>query len=259
MNKIYKFNGYVLAGNGLVAKKALQVLSKIDIKCIGVIVHPDEKAREKEKIIKIANRITQNVWLPASFNSYIKDNRSKFKDMILISVYYGYIFSSYALSSFKMAINLHPSFLPYNKGSYTNIWPIIENTPAGVSIHELTEKIDSGNILVRENVPIFSYDIGKSLYKRLEKEAIKLFENNIENILRGVEYEKISNEGGTYHRKDDISNIDKIQLNKKYKAKNLLNILRARTFDDYPSAYYIDEEKKQKVFIRIEFKTEDLD
>ncbi|MFB6158138.1 MAG: formyltransferase family protein [Candidatus Nanohalobium sp.] len=34
----------------------------------------------------------------------------------------------------KGIVNLHPSFLPYNRGAHPYIWPIVEDTPAGVSI-----------------------------------------------------------------------------------------------------------------------------
>ena len=33
-------------------------------------------------------------------------------------------------------INLHISFLPFNKGAHPNFWSFAENTPSGISIHE---------------------------------------------------------------------------------------------------------------------------
>ena len=33
------------------------------------------------------------------------------------------------------AINLHISYLPFNKGAHPNIWSILENTISGVTIH----------------------------------------------------------------------------------------------------------------------------
>ena len=44
-------------------------------------------------------------------------------------------------------LNLHPSFLPHNRGMHPYYWSIVENTPAGVSIHFIDERIDAGRIV----------------------------------------------------------------------------------------------------------------
>ena len=47
-------------------------------------------------------------------------------------------------------INLHISYLPYNRGAYPNFWSFIKETPKGVSIHEINEGIDKGGIIARK-------------------------------------------------------------------------------------------------------------
>ena len=42
-----------------------------------------------------------------------------------------------------------------------------------------------------------------------------------------------------------------IDLGKKYKAKDLLNLLRARTFSGKPSCWFRDEDNKYEVRIKI--------
>ena len=49
-------------------------------------------------------------------------------------------------------INLHVSYLPFNRGSHPNFWSFIEGTPKGVSIHEINEIIDSGNLILRKKL-----------------------------------------------------------------------------------------------------------
>lgn len=49
-------------------------------------------------------------------------------------------------------INLHFSYLPYNRGTHPNFWSFVENTPKGVSIHEIDAGIDAGGIIVRKKV-----------------------------------------------------------------------------------------------------------
>ena len=54
----------------------------------------------------------------------------------LVSFGYSYIVSNEVLNLFKgNAINLHISYLPWNKGSDPNLWSVLENTPKGVTIH----------------------------------------------------------------------------------------------------------------------------
>ena len=53
-------------------------------------------------------------------------------------------------------INLHISFLPYNRGTHPNFWSFAENTPSGVSIHETDYGVDTGRIIYQKKL-ILSY------------------------------------------------------------------------------------------------------
>ena len=52
----------------------------------------------------------------------------------------------------KKIINLHISYLPYNKGAHPNFWSFADNTPSGVTIHEVNENLDSGNIIFQKKI-----------------------------------------------------------------------------------------------------------
>src|SRR4249920_3718709 len=45
-------------------------------------------------------------------------------------------------------INLHISFLPFNRGADPNAWSFLEDTPKGVSIHLIDHGVDTGRVLV---------------------------------------------------------------------------------------------------------------
>ena len=69
----------------------------------------------------------------------------------LISFGYRYIISEAVLNKFKPnAINLHISYLPWNRGADPNLWSFIEDTPKGVTIHEIDEGIDTGDIIFKK-------------------------------------------------------------------------------------------------------------
>ena len=63
-------------------------------------------------------------------------------------------------------INLHLSYLPYNRGKNPNVWSIVENTPAGVTLHEIDKGIDTGKIIFRKKIVPEAIDTGKSLWEK---------------------------------------------------------------------------------------------
>jgi len=40
-------------------------------------------------------------------------------------------------------INIHPSFLPYNRGCHHSFWSIMEKTPKGATIHWINKDYDA--------------------------------------------------------------------------------------------------------------------
>ena len=64
-------------------------------------------------------------------------------NQMIVSYNYKYILSRDILDLVEgNAINLHISYLPYNRGADPNIWSFIENTPKGVTIHYIDSGID---------------------------------------------------------------------------------------------------------------------
>lgn len=72
-------------------------------------------------------------------------------------------------------INLHTSFLPWNRGASPNLWSVIENTPRGVTLHYINKQLDKGKIIAQRLVP---FEVGATLktsYEQLDNEAFSLF------------------------------------------------------------------------------------
>jgi len=76
-------------------------------------------------------------------------------------------------------INLHMSYLPFNRGSHPNFWSFIKNSPKGVTIHEINQGIDTGKIIFRKkfilNPRIKKFSTFKKTYNFLFKELESLF------------------------------------------------------------------------------------
>jgi methionyl-tRNA formyltransferase len=74
------------------------------------------------------------------------------------------------------SINLHISYLPYNRGADPNLWSFLEDTPRGVTIHYLDAHIDTGDIIAREEVEFnIETDTLRSTYRRLSEAIEALF------------------------------------------------------------------------------------
>ncbi len=101
-------------------------------------------------------------------------------------------------------INLHISYLPYNKGADPNFWSFVENTPKGVTIHRIDEGLDTGDILVQKEMEFSVQDETlRTSYEKLQKEIQNLFKENWNKIVAN-EIKPTPQKGiGTYHRKKD--------------------------------------------------------
>lgn len=105
----------------------------------------------------------------------------------IISYNYKYIISKEIIDCVKgKAINLHSSFLPYNRGSHPNVWSFLEDTPKGVTIHYIDEGIDTGDIIIQKEVFIDeNKETLKNSYEILHREIQTLFKENWNKIKNG--------------------------------------------------------------------------
>lgn len=52
------------------------------------------------------------------------------------------------------ALNLHMSYLPWNKGAHPNFWALVKATPVGVTLHEIATGLDTGPIVAQKQCPL---------------------------------------------------------------------------------------------------------
>lgn len=149
------------------------------------------------------------------------------------------------------SINLHNSFLPYNRGANANVWSIIEDNPAGVTLHYMTADVDNGPIIDRRKVPVYPDDTARRLYKRLEDEQFNQFVECWPQIESGeVDVVTQNSKEGTYHYKGDFVDLWKLKRSETTTVGELIDRLRALTFPPYKNAYF--EQGGEKFFVEIE-------
>jgi methionyl-tRNA formyltransferase len=149
-------------------------------------------------------------------------------------------------------INLHPSLLPNNRGKHPNFWAIVEENPFGVSIHKVDEGIDSGPIIAQEKIEYDWSDTGETLYRKAQRVIVDLFQKTYPEIVSGkyrLQNQELNT--GTFHMASEIELASEIKLDRQYWAKDLLNLLRARSFAGKPACWFADGESKYEVTIKI--------
>ncbi len=122
----------------------------------------------------------------------------------LISYGYRYIIKNEVLKIFgRKAINLHISYLPWNRGADPNLWSFLESTPKGVTIHRLDEGVDTGPILSQKEVQHCADDTLRTSYNRLIQNMETLFKETWQKIRAG-QITEIRQEGaGSFHTSKD--------------------------------------------------------
>ncbi|MEM9343722.1 MAG: formyltransferase family protein [Pseudomonadota bacterium] len=124
----------------------------------------------------------------------------------VVSFGYRHILKPAALRTLKAPIvNLHISYLPYNRGAHPNFWSWMEGTPSGVSIHEIDAGIDTGPIVDQKKVLMEPEGLTfRDTYRLLFKEMEALFVASADEILGGTYQTTQQSENGTFHRASDL-------------------------------------------------------
>ena len=103
----------------------------------------------------------------------------------------------------RRPINLHISLLPWNRGADPNLWSFLENTPRGVSIHEIDAGLDTGPLLLQKEVEFQEGETLKSSYEKLQSAVEQLFSENWQKLRDGLVPAQPQSGKGSYHRSSD--------------------------------------------------------
>lgn len=158
------------------------------------------------------------------------------------------------------AVNLHPSYLPHNRGKSPNVWPLVEGTPAGVTLHSMDAEFDTGAIIAQRKVETEFSDTGKKLHERLEDAQFDLFTETWPGIESGeVEYTPQDDTAGDYHSKADFVELCELDPDEEVSVKTLLDRLRALTFPPFDNAYLDIDGERYYVDLEIRKVAEEAD
>jgi methionyl-tRNA formyltransferase len=128
-------------------------------------------------------------------------------------------------------LNLHISYLPWNKGADPNLWSFVDDTPKGISIHQMDEGIDTGGVYCQKQLHFHQDETLALTYKRLNNEISELFFNSIRDIVSNNLLATPQKGKGSYHRKKDKQKLPAELFKKGWdiSIKEVKNIMNSHT------------------------------
>lgn len=150
-------------------------------------------------------------------------------------------------------INTHPSFLPYSKGKHPNFWSIVNEEIFGVTIHRVSESIDTGDIIAQKEIPVTWEDTGVTLYKKARIEIVTLFKEIYPNLSSKELVQNASPQigQGSFKYGREIHSASKLDLENTSNARKLLNLLRAKDFDKHSKCWFEENGEEYEVSVSI--------
>ena len=179
-----------------------------------------------KQTLKLKKFILKKKWKVICKNKIIKINDLKNIDLV-ITFNYRYMIKKNILKKLKRpGINLHISYLPFNRGCHPNFWSFAENTPKGVTIHEINKGLDTGPIIYQKKI---TFDANKKKHDDFFKtnqillfEIQKLFFQKINKILNKKYIAKKQKKNGTFHYRNELPIF--MKKNWGLKIKNIFKI-----------------------------------
>lgn len=124
---------------------------------------------------------------------------------LVVSFGYRHLLRAPALTSAKRPpVNLHISYLPYNRGAHPLFWASYESTPVGVTIHEIDEGVDTGPIIAQQLVPMAEGETFATGYAKIMEAIQMLFVGIWPAVEAGTYTATAQPAGGTVHRVRDL-------------------------------------------------------
>ncbi len=127
------------------------------------------------------------------------------------------------------AINLHPSLLPKYRGAAPIQWALINgDNLTGVSIFKMNTSLDTGDIFIKQEVPILKNDNFNSLSKKLSKIGSQLIIDTL-NIIDGNNFKLIKQDSKLVSKAPKISK-SMTKINWEWSAEKIHNLVRGLSY-----------------------------
>ncbi len=116
----------------------------------------------------------------------------------LVNLWCPHLLPPEVLDLAQRRLNVHPGLVPHCRGNDSAAWALRQGLPAGVSLIEMTAKIDAGGVYAQRPVPPVAGERGRALHVRLQDEAIRLFRDEWPRIAQEMAPPSPQAAGGSY-------------------------------------------------------------
>ena len=226
-----------------------------------LICHSNEIGEKVYKLLKNKYKCkiyTSNKSFKNKKNKFVKNkkiflsslNKEKKFDFIIL-IFWPFIVDKKYFNKFSNSINFHPSYLPYHRGWYPHIHAKIKNEKWGVSLHQIDEGIDTGDVWVQKKINIDLLSDNKKIYDIAKNELFNLFKKNLINIIEKNKIKKKQLIKTKFLKKKDLLVYDKLSLNTKYSLRNFINLFLARQWGNKSYLKFKNKDKYYKFHLKI--------
>jgi len=147
----------VFAGDRDISVWTLKFIIDQGVKPICLMVSDKNKATHDKELIGLCDNLnSRKILMGDQFRT--EENVNLLRNLnpdYIICVHFPYIISKEVLDIPKeRVLNLHPAYLPYNRGWHTPTWAILEGTSCGATLHCMNEEIGSGDIIHQKQIEV---------------------------------------------------------------------------------------------------------
>lgn len=185
----------VFMGTPDFAKDSLEAIYNNNYEIVGVVTNPD---RPKGRGMKLVPSLVKEFALERGIEVYqpekVKNNIEfieKIKNLkpdVICVVAYGKILPKDILEIPKLGcINVHGSLLPKYRGAAPIQWAVLNgDKTTGITTMYMNEGMDTGDMILKEEVEIGENETTGELWNRLSKIGGKLLVETLEQIEKGI-------------------------------------------------------------------------
>lgn len=169
-----------------------------------------------------------------------------------VSAYFSRILGAKMLGLFPRGIlNCHGSLLPWNRGRDPNAWAIYDGTPAGGTIHLMDSGVDTGPILLQQEVPVTPDMDAAELYLRTVDVIVRLFEEHWPLLKQGLIAARNQEAGGPSHARRDFERLRHLDLTRELTLGKAITLLRGCSMSEEIAAEFVDGETRYSVRVSV--------
>lgn len=173
---------------------ALKSLAENGYEIAGVVTQPDKprgrgKASAMTPVKEAALELGLTVYQPSRVReqSFMDTVRALNPDVIVVSAF-GQIIPKALLELPRYGcVNIHASLLPKYRGAAPIQWAVMDGEPvSGVTIMQMDEGLDTGDMLAKTEVPLEPDETGGSLFDKLSRAGAELLIRTLPALEQGT-------------------------------------------------------------------------